>query len=302
MTWVTVSLLAAAVTGVVNIFDKTVIHHYARTPWTLPLLIGIAQTASGLVVLAIVRVPAEATFESVGWSLVSGLLFGLGAQFLMRVLYSQEVSRAIPVYQTAPIFTALLAAAFLGEELTLLQWGAILATVLGAVALSGKGEGGGLRATFNKALALLLIGAFISGTAHIFGKVAVDQQPVLFTHGLRMLALGLVFLAFNLRPVPYRDLRRFFGQRSPALLMVGTNELVLANAGLILMLWALSLGPASLVTALVSTRSFFTVVYSIAVALAVRGALGEQVSPKQVAGKLAATGLIVVGVIGIAVL
>ena len=301
MSWVAIALSSAAVAALVSIFDKAVIYRYARSPLTLPLLIGIAQTSVGLVVLASVRVPEGATWSATGWSLLSGTLFGLSGLLLMRVLFSQEVSRAIPIIQTSPIFAALIALAFLDEAISGLQWAAILATVSGATLLSiriGRGYGAAL---LHPSFYLLMLSAFIAAGGNVAGKVAVNELPVLFTHGLRMLALGLVFLSFNVRPAPWRDVRSYLSRRSPALLLVGVNELIIANAGLLLLLWALSQGPVSLVTALLGTRALFTVSYSILLTIVWKGALGEETSWSAVAVKLGSTALIVAGVAGIVV-
>ena len=300
MSWVVIALLAAAISAVVSIFDKTVMYRYVGTQLTLPLLIGIAQTAVGLSVLAVVGTPAGASADAVGWAIASGALFGLGGQLLIRALYTQEVSRVIPVVQTFPVFAALLALAFLGERLTPLQWVAIAATVVGAVTLSMRFDGDHRRLFLQRSFLALMLSSILAGAAHVAAKVAVDELPVLYTHGLRMLALGLVFLAFNLRPAPVRDILGLVRRRSPAWMFVGSNELVIANAGLLLVLWALSLGQVSLVTALVGTRALFVVAYSTGAALVWKGFLGEDTSPRAVTVKVGSTALIVAGVAGIA--
>ena len=301
MSWVVIALAGAAVSGIVSIFDKTVIYRYATTPHTLPLLIGIAQTFVGVVVLAAVRVPPEATWEPVLWALVSGVVFGLSAQFLIRVLYWNEVSRTIPVFQSYPIFTAVYAFFFLGEELDVVDWFAVAVVVAGAVLISFRPGSASIRGILlDKAFVLLMIGSAIHGSAHVFGKVAVDELPVLFTHALRSLGLGAVFFAFNLRSGSVDDVRTFIRTRSPALRFVAMNELIIATVGLLLLLWALALGPAALVTALSGARAFFLVVYSTALALVWKGALGEVTTPGVIAIKLVSTSLIVAGVAAIA--
>ncbi len=300
MSWITIALLSASVSALVSIFDKTVIYRYARSPLTLPLLIGIAQTSVGLMVLAAAGMPDEATVRLVAWALLSGVLFGLSGQILMRVLYFQEVSRTIPVTQTAPIFAALFALTFLGESISALQWTGIVATVVGAALLSLRMEDGHETIVLHRSFYFLIFGAMIMAAANVTGKIAVDELPLFFTHGLRMSALGSVFLLFNARPEPWRDVRGYFADRSPALLFVGTNEFVIANAGLLLMLWALAQGQVSLVTALIGTRALFVVLYSTGLALVWKGALGEKTSAGVIAVKAGSTALIVAGVAGIA--
>lgn len=300
MSWIAIALIAAAVSAVVNIFDKTVIHRYASSPLTLPLLIGIAQTAVGLTVLAVVRTPPEASAQAAGWAVGSGVLFGLGGQILIRTLFTQEVSRTIPVYQTFPVFAALIAVVFLDEVVTPSQWVAIGATVAGAAALSVRTDAGYKTLFLHRTFVVLMVGSLLTGAAHVTGKAAVDELPVLYTHGLRMLALGLVFLAFNLRAAPLREVAGFVRGRSPALLFVGVNELLIANASLLLTLWALSLGPVSLVSALIGTRALYVVAFSTGLALVWKGALGEETSRQAIAVKVGSTAVIVAGVAGIA--
>ena len=299
MSWVTAALLASAVSAVVSVLDKTVIYRYARSPLTLPLLIGIAQTTVGLAVLALVPTPAAATLQPVAWGLGSGVLFGLGGQLLIRTLYTQEVSRTIAISQTFPVFAAVIGVVSLGETLNFVQAAGILATVGGAVVLSVRIDPQYNRLFFHRSFFVLMLSSLLAATAHVAGKTAVTELPVLYTHGLRMLALGVVFLGFNLRPVPVRDVARFFRRRSPALLFVGANEFIVANVGLLITLWALSLGPVSLVTALVGTRSLFVVLYSTGVALVWKGSLGEETSRGVVAVKVGSAALIVAGVAGV---
>ena len=301
MSWIAMSRISAAVSALVSILDKTVIYRYVRSPLTLPLLIGILQTGFGLAVLIIVRVPSDATWGATGAALLSGMLYGINGQLVLRVLYTQEVSRTVPVTQAAPIFVAILALIFLSESISAVQWLAIIGIVMGSALLTVRTEGGVGGIFLHRSFYPLMLAAFFTGAAHVIGKSALDELPVLFTHGLRMFALGSVLLVFNFRYASLADLRSYFTQRSPALLFVSGNELVIANVGLLLLLRALSEGPASLVIALAGTRALFLVLYSTSLALVWRGALGEHTSPGAIAMKVGATALIATGVAIIAV-
>ena len=301
MSWVAISLTAAAMSALVNMLDKTVMHRYARSSLTLPLLVGVAQTLVGIVVLAFVRIPDSSTLESTATALLSGLLFGVAGNLMMRVLYSQEVSRTVPVTQTAPIFAALIGVAFLGESVTMLQWLAIVATVVGAVTISLRFGTNYRGVLLHRSFFVLLLSALIMAAANVIGKVALDDLPVLYTHALRSLGLGGVFLAVNVRREPIRNIAEFLRGRSPALVFVALNEMIVANTALILLLWALSLGPVSLVIALMASRSMFVVIYSSVLAFIWQGALGEQTTRVAVAVKIGSTALIIGGVAGIAV-
>ena len=295
MSWAAVALLSAAISAVINLIGKHVAHRYASTPYTLPLMIGLAQPVVALAMLAVSGVPASAPPWAVFWALVSGALYGVGTHILTSSLYKQEVSRAAPVYESHPMFTALIAFFALGERLGALEWLALAAVVAGAGTLSVRPSASRRLPTMDKAFLLLLAGSAVEGTSNVLGKAAVDELPTLFAHALRMLALGGALLSLNLRRRPWADVRLLARRRSPALAYMAVN-IAIANAGLFLFLWALSLGPAGPVAALFSSRALFIVLYSTAIALIWRGSLGETTTPGAVALKIGATALIVAGV------
>lgn len=300
MSWIVIALASATVSGVVNVFDKTFIHKYARTVQTLPLLVGFAQVTIGIVVLAAVPLPDTVSLWFSATALVSGIIFGISGSLMLKVLFQQEVSRTVPVMQIAPIFAAAFALIFLDETITAMQWLAILSTVAGAVMLSVRFDNGFGGIPLNRNFFILVLAAAIFAMGNIVGKVALEHLPVMYTHGMRSLGLGAVFLLFHLRREPLQHVKEMLKERSPGLLVVGANELVIANSSLILLLWALSIGPVSLVTALVATRAMFIVIFSTLLALIWRGALGEVITVRAIAVKTGSTALIVAGVAGIA--
>ena len=301
MSWVAVVLAGTALAALLSVLDKTVIHRYARMPYLQPLVIGITMLFLGLVLIPITGIPPSATLEAVLWALISGAFYGFGTHILVYTLYTQEVSRVIPVYQTYPMFTALIAFFFLGERLDAVEWLAMLALVGGAVLLSFRLDPSGCSFLLDRAFVLLILGSAIEGSSFVFGKSAVNELPVLFAHALRLLAIGSVLLALNLRRRSLDQVLWFVRTRSPALRYVALNQLVISNASQFLSLWALSLGPTTLVTALSGLRAFFVVVYAIVLSRVWRGALGERNTRGTIVIKLVSTALIVGGIGTIAV-
>ncbi len=296
MSWIALALGSSAVGATTNILDKTAMHGYIRSPWTLPLLIGVIHGGVGVIITLVAPWPESATAADFGWGILSGLLFGLGATIGIYVLFYREVSRVIPVWQTFPIFTAVMAVLFLDEHLELYHWGAILVVVGGAVLISLRQTAGAGRFTLDTTFFALIVGAFITACAHITSKIALDDLPVINTHGLRAMGLGAVFLPLGLRPHVFREVREMVRTRSRGLGFVALNEFVVANISLLLTLWAISQGPVSLVTTLTSTRSFFVVLYSTTLAWRFPGFLGEETTRQAVALKVGATFLIVAGI------
>lgn len=299
MSWIALALLSAAILAASNLLDKTIVHRYVATPLTLPLMVGIAHTLLGLAILAVIGVPESATTSGTLAALASGFLIGLGGLMWILVMYRQEISRVIPVTQTSPIFAAILAVVFLGESMTGWQWAAVIATVSGAIAISIK-IGESYRDIFiQRSFFILILAAIIAAAANVIGKVALNDLPILYTHGLRAVGLGVLFLVVGMRRAPLANVSTLVRTRSPALLVFGFNEFVVANGALLLLLWALSQGPASLVLALAGTRAMFVVLFSTSLALIWKGALGEDTTRRTIVIKVGAVMAIVLGITGV---
>ena len=108
-------------------------------------------------------------------------------------------------------------------------------------------------------------------------------------------------MLLSLRPVVLHEVKALLHQRSPIFAIMGLNELVFASLSLILQMWAISLGPVSLVTTLIGTRALFVVLYSTGLALRFQGFLGEQTSAGAIAIKVVSTMFIVAGIATITV-
>ena len=301
MSWLLVSLMSAALMGLVSVVDKAIIFNYAKSSRTMPLLNGITQTIVGIVSLIISGIPSESDFATSAAAIISGGFLGSALVILQRVLFTQEVSRSVPVTQSAPIFAAVLALFVLGESISLLQWGGITLAVLGSVLISIRTDVSVSGIFLHKSFYALMCAAFLFGASNVIGKIALVELPLLYTHGLRMLAVGLILLFFSFRSESWVDVRSLFSRRSPALLLVAINDLLIAQAGVLALLWALSLGPASLVSAVAGIRALFTVSYSMGITKVWAGALGEESSTSSTLNKLFSTVVIVAGVAAIAI-
>ena len=279
----------------VGVLDKAFLYHYARSLRTLPLLIAISHVPIGIAFIAISPLE-ELTVAAASWSLAAGVLGGLSAVVFFKVMVKREVTRTIPVVQTYPIFVAPLAVLFLDESLRTFHWFAILVTVAGAVMMSMRQNTGGRGFVLDRSFYELLGASLLLAGMNLAAKQAVETLPVLLVHGLRSLGVAAVLMAFGARHEPLNEVRRMIAERSPALGLFGLNEFVIVNTGMILNLWATSLGPISLVSALTGSSSLFLLVYSTLLGLRFRGMLGEQVGRRAVIVKASATTLIVAGV------
>ncbi len=297
MSWVIIALGAAAVMAIANIVDKAILQNYVRTHVSLQLLIGMFQGVVGVALVASLVWTEEFTASAVAWAFFSGSLLGFGGLLLIYVLNSQEVSRTIPVVQSAPIFAAIMGYLFLGESLSPIQWLAVLVTASGAVLLSVRHDKEYRRVFVHNSLFLLTAVSIFSAAGLVTGKMPLDTLSVPLTHGFRSLGLSSVFLIASFSNTKARhDVARLVRSRSRGLLLVSISELVVVSVGFMLLLWAISMGPVGLVTAIMATRSFFVLLYGTVLTLGFRDILGEQVTPGVLIVKFVSIALIVTGV------
>ena len=287
MSWIVITLLGAVVLGLVGVLDKAFIHHYARSLRTLPMLIGLSHIPIAAVFIAVSPLD-DLTIGAAAWGLGAGVFGGLSAVVFFRVMARREVSRTIPVVQTFPIFVAPAAVLFLGESLRLLDWAAIFLTVLGAVLISVRQDAGGRGFAIDRSFYQLLGASILMAGMNIAAKQALGTLPVLLVHAFRSLGVSIPLLAFTARVEPMVELRGMIRDRSPALAIFGVNEFLVVNTGMVLNLWATSLGPVSLVTALSASSSLFLLLYSTLLGPAVSrdaGRAGQSTSGRRQDGR-----------------
>lgn len=295
MSWITITLLSASFIGLISVLDKAFLHHFARSYLTLALLIALGQATIGVVFIAIAPMD-DLSMGPVGWSIGAGALWAVATIIIVKVMTRREVSRVIPVVQTFPIFVAPIAVLFLGERLESYHWATIFMTVAGAVMISMRQNDGGTSFVLDGSFYLLLFASFSLAAMNVASKQSVENLPVLTAHGIRAMSFGVTLLALSIRTESLDEIREMVRRKSPALGLFAGNEFLVANTGMLLGLWALSLGPVSLVTALTAASSLFLLLYTTLLALRFKGMLGEQVTRRTVAVKLTATTLIVIGV------
>ena len=296
-----VTVISSACLGLIHVVDKIVLHKYIRTPLTLILLIGGIDIIVGFGMLWFSGIPNESTLTNNTSALVSGACIAFAVILLQRTLYTQEVSRVVPITQSSPVFTVLLALLILDESLSIIQCIGITATVLGSILIATKLDNNTSRIFLDKSFYPLLLSAFLFGAASVAGKLAVEQLPVLYTQGLRNVTFGLILVFYAFRSEVFAEVKDLIHKRSPALILVTLNQFVTANVGSIMLLWALSLGPASLVAVVAASRALFAFIYSIGLTKIWANLLGEDTSSESVAIKLLSTVLVVVGIAAISI-
>lgn len=297
LSWVAPAIGSPVIYAAVSIGDKLILSRTGIRLGSFYFYVGASQLVTAAFVLAIEGLPvapAEATLSAWG----GGFLWGAGLTLMFWVLKREEVSRVTPVWQTSPIFVAVIAVAFLDEALMWRQWLAICLVVAGAAAVSlrrsraGAGPTGFvLRPTFF----VLLLGSLLIGIAQTLLKAAADDLSV--WHSMAFRGIGL-FTALSLphaRPQALREMGRFlWSPRTGAAIFF--TETAAPFVGNLLLLTAIANGPVSLVSALLGSRPIFVLLLTLLLGLIAKGVMDDRMTRGDVAVKAASTGAVVGGV------
>lgn len=136
--WILYSCLVIVLWGVVGLFQKLGANRISARS----LLVWL--TAGYLVLLPILL--ARSHVSGLSWRTIAigtlgGFTNGLGAWYLFASLEAgAKASIAVPLTALNPLVTIALALPFLGERLTLLQWGGVTAAIVAGAMLSYEKE------------------------------------------------------------------------------------------------------------------------------------------------------------------
>jgi len=294
VTWITASIVVAAILGLVNVVDSHLISKRMPSLWTFLIPAGTLHLIFGLIVLGVNPFPDGV--EAFPWliAVVASVLRTVAVLLMLYAMRTEEISRIIPVVHTHPVFVAILAVPLLDETLSSLQWLAIFMTVAGAMLISARKSGSGHGARLRRSFTLLFASSLLFGVANTATKYALDYISFWNMYSLNALCFGVFFLLVAARPVVFRELREI-KDRGFILTLLAVNEMI-ALAGIILGFWAMEKGPISLVTTIMGTRPFFVFLYALALSFFFPAVLGERLSRGIIAVKIVSIALIVGGI------
>jgi drug/metabolite transporter (DMT)-like permease len=282
--------------AVLNIADKVILTDLGLRVRSFLLFIGL-QTLLAAVVISIVNPFPSADAGVYVRGLAVGVMWGIGAPLVMQALSREEVSRVAPISQSYPLLVVILAVVFLGESLTLLESVAAALAIGGALlAAVRRSAGGGLQ--MSRVLGYLVVAVVIVAVAQVLLKTVTDDLSFWHAFGLRGAGMAAVLIPMNLRPAFARDLARC--ATSPKLLVALAVDAGAATIALVLVTFAIATGPVSLVSAVAGTTPLLVFVLSALLAWKTALLVDETLEARVIAQKLVAAGMVVSGLMLIA--
>ena len=301
MTWLTAALASTVLFAAVSILDKRLVEHLFPSFSTFNVAFGLLQLLLAAVYfVAVVPTVGFDGGSGIPWALASGLLWAVGLSLFFYALRQEEVSRAAPVQSLSPVFAAVMAVSFLGEELNAVQWAAILVVVLGTALISMRPENGSFRFARRGVFGILVVSAFAVALAFIVSEEATRRMNIWAIQALRAVAMGTGVLVMSWRPAVTPVLVRALRSRQTVGVMLLT-EGMLAPIAALSFIAALDLGPVSLVSAVIAVRPLAILAISMALSTPLWNVPHEPLDRQTLGLKAFATLLVVGGVVALGV-
>ncbi len=290
--WVTLAILGTALLGVSNIIDSHLLSRRMDIRIFL-LLLGGCILISGIVIFILFPLPQDVGINVMLVAVAQGIGRTIGVVLMFYVFKREEVSRAIPVVNTYPIFVAIMSMPVLGESLNILEWLAVFIVVAGAVMISiRRNLSGGV--TLGKPFILLLCSALLFALSDIGGKYVLSSISFFNLYALSAFCMGGICIIVWARPDTIRQFKKI-KQRNYALGLLALDEL-LSIFGVILGMRALQLGPVALVSTVTSSRPIFVIFIALIISRISPGFLEFAPGRGLLALRLLASAMIVSGI------
>lgn len=297
MNWLILAFLAPLLWAFSNFIDKYLVEkHFKGGIGSLFLYSSIIIPAI-LCLLIFVFKP-----EVLEMNLVPAILMGINGiiyiTYLLpyyKALDKADASSVVPIFQSIPVFTYILALFVLGEALTQTQIIASTMILAGAVGISLKFEGKKIKFKFDVVMLMLLASLMVSINSVLFKFFALDFDywTVFFWECVGILIFGIFLFIFANK---YR--REFISSLkkngSRVLSLNALNEIIDIIA-IMVFSYAWLLAPIALVSVINGFQPFFVFILGIILTLFFPKIIKEDISKGAILQKIVFIGLMIWG-------
>ncbi len=291
MDWLVFALLSPAFWGLNNVFNKFLMAKKFQGYFSLVSYLHFIDLIFAAIIFFVT--PVSFQFPYVLFAMAVSLLPLCSFWFYTKALMVEEVSRITPLFQFIPILVVVLSAIFLNEILSLQKYFGIALIVVTSLLISyRKSESGN---SLSSAFKLMIPFSVVLSVYTIVLKYLLsymDSWSIFFWMIIGS-SFGVLFLLSFSKP------RREFVETVPG---IGRKTFVAAvvSEGLYVLgtmcsLIAMSMGYASLVSALGGLQHFFVFIFMLLLSLFVPHVLKEEINRNVVALKIFAIVLMFVG-------
>ncbi|MCK4885193.1 EamA family transporter [Candidatus Bathyarchaeota archaeon] len=291
MDWLVFALLSPAFWGLNNVFNKFLITKKFQGYFSLVSYLHFIDLIFAGIIYFVT--PISFQFPYVVFAMAISLLPLIAFWFYTKALMVEEVSRITPLFQFIPILVIVLSAIFLNEILSAQKYFGIALIVVTSLLISyRKSESGN---SLSSAFKLMIPFSVVLSVYTILLKYLLsylDYWSIFFWMIIGSFGGVLFLLTFSKSRKEFVETVPIIGRRTFIVAFVSESLYVL---GTICALIAMSLGYASLVSALGGLQHFFVFVFMLLLSLFVPKILKEEISRNVVALKISAIALMFVG-------
>lgn len=285
--WVLLGILVAFLFSISNIIDKIAISDEFKDARIATTLYGFSMA---FLLLIGFFVPVMTSFTVISLSFLSGCI-SLVAVYLYYILFeNSDVSNAVPLLSLTPLAVLIISYFLFSEVFTLEKYIGVGAILLGSYLLGTDGE---FRKVKSKSFFFLLLGTILFfAMEKIILKIATthaSQWVVLFWISIPHILIGLLMFALHHPSILDKTQNK------------GFIHLIISNllyvVGFIVLTFAISQGPVSLVSSLSKTAPFFVFVLASVMSIKFPNLIHEKVTKSIITKKFVLITLIVMGTI-----
>jgi drug/metabolite transporter (DMT)-like permease len=295
MDWVLLSLVSAVAFTVVTLVQKRTLDSHVRSVVAFNASAAVLQVSVALVI--IILAPPDDWFTSAVAIMVIVGVLQAAVWFLQSYAISREtdISRIVPVLDSFPLLVLLIAVVFLGESLTPLKWIAMFLVTGGAILASWHQAKPGEPVRLNRSF-FAIVGAVIAmSLMAVLFKVASASLSVGQMLALAWLCAAPVhFAVMRLTHEGVENVVAVFRSRT-AFSWVGLTQLGMLIA-ISSALMALTLGPVSLSTAIMSTRPVLLMLWAVASGISLKHVITAGANRGPIRLRMASASLVSLGV------
>lgn len=269
MNWFFIALFGPALWSITNYIDKYLITKYFKSGGVGSLI--IFSSIFGIVLLPFIYLIEPNVMQIQPLNafvlIINSIISMIGIIIYLYVIQKDEVSVVVPIFQTVPVFTYILAFIILGETLTTMQISASLLVIAGAVILaldiSGK-----IPKLKTAVLVSMLFSSFLLAVGGVIFKFVALKETFwvsTFWSYVGLTILG-IFLYIFIKSYRRQFLSVMHTNRIPVIGLNSLNEIINAVAG-ITFSYATLLAPIALVGVVNGFQPFFVFVYGVILTL-----------------------------------
>lgn len=292
--WIFLALLAPAVFTVVNFLDKYIVESKVKDYRGVPIYSGIVGLIAGTFFWLIFGRPILPFFD--GFIVITvGMLTVWAFLFYFKALSSSQTSYVIGLFQLIPVFTLLFSFLFLHEVISTNQLFGFFLILISAILLSYQKQKKKFK--LDTSFYYILTADVFFAASSVLIKFAINANS--FTKILCYeswgIAIGALFLFIFYKACrnAFLETTKTVGNKVLGIMLLNEGIYILAKT---ITLFAVSLGPVTLVSVLGGTQVFYGILFGVILTMLMPKVFNEGIAQKEILKKLILMGGLFVGI------